>query len=199
MYYSIKGKVKRIDENVAIVENNGIGYEVVCSFSTLEDLTKDGQEKTVYTYLQVREDAMALYGFSSLEEKKMFLNLISVSGIGPKMAVTILSGVSARSLAGAVVSGNVKMLTSVKGLGKKTAERIILELREKVAESAKSQENINFDGFENIQTDVNLSREMLDAIAILTELGIKKEEATKMVKAKALQTDKADEIIRKCL
>lgn len=199
MYYSIKGKVTRIDENVAIVENNGIGYEVVCSYSTLDDLTKDSQEKTVYTYLQVREDAMALYGFSSLEEKKMFLNLISVSGIGPKMAVTILSGVSARSLAGAVVSGNVKMLTSVKGLGKKTAERIILELREKVAESAKTQENMNFDGFENVKADVNLSREMLDAIAILTELGIKKEEATRMVKEKALLTDKADEIIRKCL
>ena len=106
MYYSIKGKVTRIDENVAVVENNGIGYEVVCSFSTLDDLTRDNQEKTVYTYLQVREDAMALYGFSSLEEKKMFLNLISVSGIGPKMAVTILSGVSARNLASAVVSEN---------------------------------------------------------------------------------------------
>lgn len=199
MYYSIKGKITRIDDNVITIENNGICYEVVCSFTTIDELTQGKDEKTVYTYLQVREDMFSLYGFSNLQEKKMFLNLISVSGIGPKMAIGILSGVSARNLASAVVSNDVKLLTKIKGLGKKTAERIVLELKEKVSEAVKMQDTT--DGFENIssQEKLELTREMVDAVTILTELGIKKEEATRLVKLKALPTDKAEEIIRKCL
>ena len=198
MIYFLKGKVNRVDENVVTVENNGVGYEVVCSYSTIDELTRTPGEKTVYTYLQVREDGLSLFGFSDLSEKRMFLNLISVSGIGPKMAISILSGMGARSLASAVVNSNVSLLTKIKGLGKKTAERIVLELKEKVGSISMGAQN-PVDGFQEVLPEVSFSAEMNDAVAILVELGIKKEEAVKLVKAKANEGDKAEEIIRKCL
>ena len=198
MYYSITGKVSRVDDNVLVVNAGGVGYEVLCSTSSIYELLGEG-EKTVYTYLHVREDAFMLFGFSSLEEKKMFMNLISISGIGPKMAISILSGVSSNMLARAVVNKDVSMLTKIKGLGKKTAERIVLELKEKVEENVKQNVSNGFDGFESAAFEVNLSREMADAIQVLIELGIKKEDAIKLVKAKASDGDKVEDIVKKCL
>jgi len=198
MIYQIKGKVTRIDENVIAVENGGVSFEVICSFNTIDALTRDNSTQTVYTYMNVREDAITLFGFSDLAEKRMFLNLISVSGIGPKMAISILSGMGAKSLAGAVMNGNVSMLTKIKGLGKKTAERIVLELREKVEGVVKTSPNA-MDGFENVESMAGFTSEMNDAVLILVELGIKKEEATRLVKSKAEASDKAEEIIKKCL
>lgn len=198
MYYSITGKVSRVDDNVLVVNTGGVGYEVFCSTSSIYELLGEG-EKTVYTYLHVREDAFMLFGFSSLAEKKMFMNLISISGIGPKMAISILSGVSSNMLARAVVNKDVSMLTKIKGLGKKTAERIVLELKEKVEENVKQNVSNGFDGFESVAVEVNLSREMADAIQVLIELGIKKEDAIKLVKAKASDGDKVEDIVKKCL
>ena len=198
MYYSITGKVSRVDDNVLVVNAGGVGYEVFCSTSSIYELLGEG-EKTVYTYLHVREDAFMLFGFSSLAEKKMFMNLISISGIGPKMAISILSGVSSNMLARAVVNKDVSMLTKIKGLGKKTAERIVLELKEKVEENVKQNVSNGFDGFESVAVEVNLSREMADAIQVLIELGIKKEDAIKLVKAKASDGDKVEDIVKKCL
>lgn len=198
MYYSITGKVSRVDDNVLVVNAGGVGYEVFCSTSSIYELLGEG-EKTVYTYLHVREDAFMLFGFSSLAEKKMFMNLISISGIGPKMAISILSGVSSNMLARAVVNKDVSMLTKIKGLGKKTAERIVLELKEKVEENVKQNVSNGFDGFESAAVEVNLSREMADAIQVLIELGIKKEDAIKLVKAKASDGDKVEDIVKKCL
>lgn len=198
MYYSITGKVSRVDDNVLVVNAGGVGYEVFCSTSSIYELLGEG-EKTVYTYLHVREDAFMLFGFSSLAEKKMFMNLISISGIGPKMAISILSGVSSNMLARAVVNKDVSMLTKIKGLGKKTAERIVLELKEKVEENVKQNVLNGFDGFESAAFEVNLSREMADAIQVLIELGIKKEDAIKLVKAKASDGDKVEDIVKKCL
>ena len=198
MFYSITGKITRVDENLVVVETAGVGYEVACSLSTIDELTMGGQPKTVYTYMHVREDACSLFGFASLAEKKMFLNLISISGIGPKIAILILSSMSSKMLASAIVNGNISMLTKVKGLGKKTAERIVLELKEKVDSAVKNNENEPMDGFENV-TFVDFTREMSDAVQVLMELGIKKEEATKLVKAKANKEDKTEEIVRKCL
>jgi len=197
MIYSLKGKITRVDDNIVVVDVNGVGYEVCCSFNSIEELINK-QEATVYTFMAVREDAVNLYGFSSLEEKKMFLNLTTVSGIGPKMAISILSGMSVQGLASAVVNQNVSLLTKVKGLGKKTAERIVLELKEKV-DMAVKQGPSSMDGFENAEKIVNFTSEMNDAVAVLIELGIKKEEAMKLVKEKAEPNDKADAIIRKCL
>ncbi len=198
MIYSLTGKVTRIDDNVIVVDVGGVGYEVVCSLNSIDELTAAAGEKTVYTYLQVREDGVSLYGFAGLSEKKMFLNLISVSGIGPKMAIGVLSGMSAKMLASAVVNKDVSMLTKIKGLGKKTAERIVLELKEKVESNVKSSSSDPMDGFMQDEP-VNLTRELADAIAVLVELGIKKEEATRLVKSKALPSDKTEDIIKKCL
>lgn len=113
---------------------NGIGYEVFCSASAAQNLLSAGQGE-VYTYTAVREDGIYLYGFVSAEEKKMFLKLITVSGVGPKMGITVLSGMNLSALALAIATSDVKTLSKIKGLGKKTAERIILELREKIGET----------------------------------------------------------------
>ena len=197
MIYSLKGKISRVDDNVIVVDVNGVGYEVCCSFNTIDELTRK-QDSLVYTYMAVREDSVNLFGFSSLEEKRMFMHLISVSGIGPKMAISILSGMSVQGLASAVVNQNISLLTKIKGLGKKTAERVVLELKEKVDVAVK-QGPSPMDGFENNLNEVMFTSEMNDAVAVLIELGIKKEEAVKLVKQKAEPNDKADVIIRKCL
>lgn len=128
----VYGKVMYIDGNTLLVENNGIGYEIICSASALARMNEK-KEGGLYTYTQVKEDGISLFGFDTMEEKKMFLKLISVSGVGAKMGITVLGGMRLRDLALAIATSDVKMLSSVKGLGKKTAERIIVELREKVS------------------------------------------------------------------
>lgn len=198
MFYSLTGKINRIDDNMIAVNVHDVSYEVFCSLNSIDDLMGDGV-KTVYTYLHVREDAFMLFGFSSLAEKKMFLNLISVNGIGPKMAISILSGMSAKMLASSIVNGNISMLTKIKGLGKKTAELIVLKLKEKMEETVKAVPSDPMDGFEAQEVVVDFTREMADAVSVLIELGIKKEEATKLVKAKADKNDKTEDIIKKCL
>lgn len=127
----IKGKILQAENGVVLLENGGVGYEIVCSASVYAKLLNEG-EGEVYTYLAVREDDISLYGFVSPEEKKMFLKLTSVSGVGPKMGIGILSAMNLGQLAVAIATADVRTLSSVKGLGKKTAERIVLELREKV-------------------------------------------------------------------
>lgn len=127
----LKGKILSLSEDTALIETGGVGYEVLCSASALASLSGKS-EGEVYTYLQVRDDGISLFGFSSPAEKNMFLKLVSVSGVGPKMGIAVLSGMDINSLAVAIASSDVKKLSTVKGLGKKTAERIILELREKV-------------------------------------------------------------------
>ena len=131
----IKGKVMDEFEGGVVLENNGIGYEIQCSAGLLQKLLTD-REGGVYTYLQVKEDGLSLFGFDNKEEKHMFLKLISISGIGPKMAMSILSGMRVSELATAIATSDVKGLSKIKGLGKKTAERIILELRESVSKEA---------------------------------------------------------------
>ena len=128
----IKGKVLSYADGTVLIENNGIGYEVTCSSTAYTELV-NSKEGAIFVYMAVREDGIFLYGFSSQEEKNMFLKLITVSGVGPKMGITVLSNMDISSLAVAIATSDVKTLSKVKGLGKKTAERIILELREKVS------------------------------------------------------------------
>jgi Holliday junction DNA helicase RuvA len=128
----IKGNVLSCDNGIVLLENNGIGYEITCSSSVYQKLCAD-KKGEVYTYMSVREDGVSLFGFISPEEKSMFLKLISVSGVGPKMGITVLSGLSLADLVTKIATQDVKGLSKVKGLGKKTAERIILELRENIS------------------------------------------------------------------
>ena len=120
--------------NQAIVDVGGVGYEVTITVPTFSELAEAGQEVALHIHTHVREDQIALFGFLRAEEKRLFEKLMTVSGIGPKLAVTILSGMPVGELIGAIRAGDVARLTKIPGIGKKTAERMVLELREKLEE-----------------------------------------------------------------
>jgi holliday junction DNA helicase RuvA len=120
--------------NQAIVEAGGVGYDVTISVPTFSALPSEGKEVSLVIYTHVREDQIALFGFSEAIEKKLFEKLIAVSGIGPKLAITVLSGLPAEKLVGAIRSGDHATLTRIPGIGKKTAERVVLELKDKLDE-----------------------------------------------------------------
>ncbi len=184
----IKGKVLYNNDNVILLENGGIGYEITCSVSAFSKLMQD-REGGLYTYLQVKEDGIALYGFVSLEEKKMFLKLISVSGVGAKMGITILSGMSLKDLALAIATSDVKSLSRIKGLGKKSAERIIVELRESVSSIGDEK------GVESISV-TTATGEGENAVMALISLGYTRSVAVKAVNgAMATGADTVEEII----
>lgn len=140
MIASLRGVLAEKHPNQAIVDVNGVGYEVFIPISTYSKLPDAGAEVRLRIHTHVREDALMLYGFLSPEEKALFEKLITVTGIGPRLAVTVLSGLEAADLLAAIRSGDVARLVRVPGVGKKTAERMVLELRDKVpavgAESA---------------------------------------------------------------
>lgn len=142
MIASLTGILKSKSPTEVLVDVNGVGYSVSIPFSTFEKLGEPNTTVTLLTYLLVREDALQLFGFSSEEERFLFRLLISVSGIGPKIAQSILSGISAKELRDYIVRGNVGALTAIPGIGKKTAERLILELREKVTGKEGSTWNV---------------------------------------------------------
>ncbi len=129
----ISGEVVRVEDGLLVVSNNGMGFEINVSNKTLSDFSVVGDTVTVYTYMQVREDDISLFGFSTTEEKQMFLMLISVNGVGPKVALQILSGMRCDDLRSAIVTEDTASLVRIKGLGKKTAERIVLELKGKIS------------------------------------------------------------------
>ena len=133
----IKGEVIEINGNTLLLESNSIGYQLTISNSTIVRINQSGPFVKIYTYMNVRDDGILLYGFYTKEEKDMFLKLITISGVGPKAAISILSGIEIGQLAVCILSSDVKSLSKVKGIGKKTAERIILELKESInAETA---------------------------------------------------------------
>lgn len=140
MYNYIKGTIIESSQNLIVIEAGGIGYELNVSTNAVRELTKNEGEVTVYCRLNVREDDMSLFGFASKQEKAMFEKLVTVSGVGPKLALTVLSGLSVSELSGAIVSANASVLSKIKGVGKKTAERIVLELKDKV--SAEYADNV---------------------------------------------------------
>lgn len=185
----LKGKILALDNETALIETaSGIGFEVMISGSAFGALSgkKEGE---LYTYLQVSENGTALFGFSSSEEKEMFLKLISVSGVGPKMGITVLSGMTVNDVAAAIATNDVKRLSSVKGLGKKTAERIILELREKVAQLAKSEGVTVSDAVRSVGDE--------DAVVALMTLGFTRSESEKAIsRAKSRGATEIEDIIR---
>src|ERR1700680_4422474 len=132
MIAHLRGKLLAKHPNQAIVETTGIGYDVTITVPTFSDLPAVGSEVSLHIHTHVREDLIALYGFLRQSEKVLFEKLISVSGIGPKLAITILSGMAADEMVNAIRGNDVARLTRIPGIGKKTAERMVLELRDKM-------------------------------------------------------------------
>jgi len=132
MIAHLRGKLLAKHPNHIIVETGGVGYEVTISIPTFSDLPEAGADVALHIHTHVREDLMALYGFLRPAEKQLFEKLITVSGIGPKLAITILSGMAADDMARAIRGNDIARLTRIPGIGKKTAERMVLELRDKL-------------------------------------------------------------------
>lgn len=190
----VKGKVIDEFEGGVVIENNGIGYEILCSATAAAKLSAN-KEGAVYTYFQLRDDGVSLYGFDNKAEKAMFIKLISVSGVGPKLGISVLSGMSLTDLATAIATSDVKSLSRIKGLGKKTAERIVLELREKI--SADEDGVLISPGG---ATNTVLSSEDEDAVIALMELGFSSADSRKAVqKAKEAGAKTAQEVISAAL
>lgn len=189
----LKGKLMYADGDTVLLETNGVGYEITCSAAAFRAIACDGKNE-VYIYTSVKEDGISLYGFVSPEEKNMFLKLISVSGVGPKMGITVLSGMSTEELAVKIATSDVKGLSAIKGLGKKTAERIILELREKFSAE------LPLSGAES-KTSANASKDELsgeekDAVIALTGLGFTRNESAAAIdKAKLRGAKSVQELI----
>lgn len=185
----ISGEIVAKNENSLVLDHNGIGFEVFVSTSTLASVGQLGEMARIFTYMNVKEDEISLYGFLTMEEKNMFLKIINVSGIGPKMALTILSGLSLSDLAVAIKNEDIKLLSTIKGLGKKTAERLALELKDKI-------DLIGFATSETMAEDVNV--DMVDeAMEALIALGINKNEAYRLAKLNAVGAQSTEDIIRK--
>lgn len=152
MLYSVRGKLIAIESNAAVVECGGVGYMCQTTMNTLKAI-KLNTEVTLYTYLNVREDAVDLFGFATKAELETFKNLISVSGVGPKAGLAVLSELSPEQVAMAIASDDLKTITRAQGIGKKIAQRIVLELKDKLAKAAK--EDISF--AQAAQNSVNVS------------------------------------------
>jgi Holliday junction DNA helicase RuvA len=193
MYSFISGTIEDKSENSVVVCNNGIGYEIFVSANTLGLLENIGEQTKLYTYLHVREDAFLLFGFLTKEEKNLFLELIQVSGIGSKMAIQILSCIKPNDLVNCIVSGDVKTISQAKGIGKKTAERIVLELKGKLGDLSGSFANLEFE-------NNNISSTACDeAIELLVNMGLSRYDALKIVKQVATPSDTTETIIAKSL
>lgn len=132
MIAHLRGKLIARHPNQAVIETGGVGYDVTISVPTFSELPPLEAEVALFIYTHVREDQLALYGFLRAEEKQLFEKLITVSGIGPKLAITILSGMAAQELGNAIRGNDVARLTKIPGIGRKTAERLVLELRDKL-------------------------------------------------------------------
>lgn len=189
----IRGKVQRTEENLIIIESNGVGFELIATTSTVSRLSTSSEEVLINTYMNVREDSITLYGFFDLQEKNMFLKLITVSGIGPKLAINILSGISPTDLALSILNADLSVLSSIKGLGKRTAEKIIVELRERVGRIE------DLDVVKSKSFSVTLNQNIEDAAFALTALGINKTEAIKLVSKIAKPDMTAEDLIKKSL
>ena len=179
MIAHLRGKLLVKHPNQAIVEVNGVGYDVVITVPTFSELPAAGGEVALHIHTHVREDLIALYGFLRTAEKQLFEKLITVSGIGPKLAVTILSGMPADEMVGAIRGGDVARLTRIPGIGKKTAERMVLELRDKLPPAAAGPEAVA----------PTLSAVEEDVLSALVNLGYQRAAAEKGLTA-AMQREK---------
>ena len=196
----LRGKVLTQTSETAIVDVGGIGYEVYCSGGAFRKINV-GEYVELHTYLQVKEDGMTLFGFADQKEKELFLKLTSVSGVGPKLGIAVLTGLSAEELTQVIFSADVKRLSSVKGLGKKTAEKIVLELHGKIsAAEIMSASGEDFMVNEAPMSSMKLSRADEEAVSALMGLGFTRTESTQAVKkARELGAISVEDVIMKAL
>lgn len=197
----LRGRVLDITAETLILEVNGVGYEMYCS-ARVFSLARRGGELEVYTSLQVKEDGIVLYGFASAKEKDLFLKLTSVSGVGPKSGIAVLSSMSADEAATAILTADVKRLSAVKGLGKKTAEKIVLELHGKISAAEVMSASGDFSGDFSLAsaTADGLSAADEDAVSALQNLGFTRSESVRAVeRAKKSGAQGLEEIIRRAL
>lgn len=178
MIYNVRGTLTYTDINYAVVECGGVGFKCFVSMTTLKELPPLGKEANLYTYLAVREDAMDLFGFATQQELDAFKLLITVSGVGPKAAMAVLSVLPPDRLSIAVSSGDVKSIQSAQGVGKKTAERIVLELKDKMLGIAPS----NAAAVQSIQA-VASNSDAQEAVEVLVSLGFNQSDAATVVGA----------------
>lgn len=189
MYAHIEGVVAEKTADSIVLDANGVGYLLLVSGATLSVAPPAGERMKLYCSLSVREDAMELFGFYSREEKAMYERLRGVSGIGPRTALQILSALSVRELSIALVTGDAAALTKVPGIGKKTAQRLVLELKDKVDDEALTGQGARAVG------PVRQNSAESEAIAALISLGYASSEAAQAVSRVAGKTDKPDELI----
>jgi holliday junction DNA helicase RuvA len=173
MIAHLRGKLIARHPNQAIVETAGVGYEVIISVPTFSDLPALGSEVALHIHTHVREDQLALYGFLRVDEKQLFEKLITVSGIGPKLAITILSGMLAQEMINAIRGGDIARLTKIPGIGRKTAERLVLELRDKLPTTTQ----------ESAPAVPALSAVQEDVVSALVNLGYQRTTAEKALES----------------
>lgn len=190
MYYYIKGELVLRKDTFAVIDNGGVGYKLYASAKTLDSF-REGDKVTLYTYLNVHEDVFDLYGFATEDEHSMFLNLLSVSGVGPKAALAVLSVVTPKELALAVITKNAKLLTQASGVGVKMAQRIILELADKLKNSEILPD-------EEGETRSVMANAQSEAVSALIVLGYSQNEAKSAVSG-IDETLKTEEIVRLAL
>ena len=197
MYAYIKGILAEVNTDSIVIENQGIGYQVYVSLQALEELPAIGIAVKVYTYLHVREDAMVLFGFPDREDLKMFQMLLTVSGVGPKGALGILSALSGDDLRFAILSGDSKAISKAPGIGAKTAQRVILELKDKVSlEDAFETKTAHIAGG-NVMVNGTVKNE---AIQALVALGYSSSEAMKAVsQVEISQEHKVEDVLKLAL
>lgn len=188
----VNGILRYKGEGLVVIECGGIGYEIFVTNSAFCNLPSEDEQVKLYTWLLVREDEMSLFGFESMEEKNLFLQLITVSGVGAKTALQILSGVKQKDLVNAIVSEDTGLIAKIKGIGKKTAERIVLELKDKLNPYEYVLPILEVQN----QTDPTAIE---DAIVVLTSLGINKHKASILARKVASASDNAEDIVAKAL
>ena len=172
MIERVKGLIETKGSNYVVLVVNGIGLKINMSVTAIESLPAIGKEIQILTFLNVREDLLELYGFANRFERKTFLLLISISGIGPKLALTILSGISTDNFKNSIIAGDVPSLTRISGVGSKTAKRIIIELKEKFIDTDRDQLGI--------AKEKQISSLFSDVINALVALGYKEHHAKKI-------------------
>lgn len=196
MFYYLEGTVSVIESNIAVIDIGGVGYCCYTTLNTLSHLEK-GKKARLYTYCNIKEDAFDIYGFYDLGEKRCFEMLLSVSGVGPKAALSILSSTTPENLAIAIISDNDKILTAAPGIGKRIAQRIILELKDKVSKEEAAMTASGAGGFAG--SSGKEGKKAADAAAALAVLGYTQGEISAAMRG--LNTDEltVEEIIKQVL